>query len=115
MANVTCPSGGRPVSVGWLVRSEGNRSGSVRAETATSVRPRMNLARGSRRATLSARAASRRPLGNALRVRSWVKVDHLYDNAGAAIGQWQQVMHNFDLPRGAAIAKSLWGCRRQSN
>ncbi len=36
-------------------------------------------------------------------------------NFGALIGQSQQLMHTFDLPYGAALAKSLSGPTRQSN
>jgi len=34
---------------------------------------------------------------------------------GASVGQLQQLMQNFDFPRGAALAKSLSGLTRQSN
>ena len=37
------------------------------------------------------------------------------NNFGAAVGQSQQLMQTFDVPRGAALAKSLSGIARQSN
>jgi hypothetical protein len=37
------------------------------------------------------------------------------DNFGAAVGQSQQLMLTFDVPRGAALAKSLSGLLCQSN